>query len=254
MNNFFVLLDKYKFGLLAVFMVYILLFIYLQMTSYTHYFPIERFNDGPRIELPKDEIALKAENIEFNSAVSDNVSNSVRDQNDKRKKSLDNWSENESASQAEQSVKDFEKQILAESGGEAQRKKIQQDMDERAKKKSTDDSKIKDNTSKSGGETAFAGDVMVDFALANRSPHMNNRWHIRNPGYTCGHGSRGKIIVQIKVNQNGDVVQASIASSTSSNACMLEQALKYAKMSRFNFADKAPKFQEGQIVYTFISQ
>jgi hypothetical protein len=35
---------------------------------------------------------------------------------------------------------------------------------------------------------------------------------------------------------------------------MVEQALKYAKLSRFNFTDSAPKIQEGTIIYTFVSQ
>jgi hypothetical protein len=35
---------------------------------------------------------------------------------------------------------------------------------------------------------------------------------------------------------------------------MIEQAVKYAKMSRFNYSGTAPKMQDGTITYTFIAQ
>ena len=35
---------------------------------------------------------------------------------------------------------------------------------------------------------------------------------------------------------------------------MIEQAVKYAKMSRFAYSAQAPKTQQGRITYTFIAQ
>jgi hypothetical protein len=35
---------------------------------------------------------------------------------------------------------------------------------------------------------------------------------------------------------------------------MIEQAVKYAKISRFSFSANAPKSQEGSILYTFVAQ
>ena len=53
---------------------------------------------------------------------------------------------------------------------------------------------------------------------------------------------------------NGDVVSATYdeIQSQSANSCMIEQAVKYAKMSRFSFDNK--KSQAGRITYTFVTQ
>lgn len=225
------------------------------MESYTQYYPIEPFTEGARIEIPEDEVKLKPENIEVpKDFKATDVKNISRDRNDSRERSEDKWFQNKSASEVEQSVKDYEKKLFEESGGEANRKRIQQEMDERKKQKANTTSKPKETTNQTGGNTAFAGSVMVDWSLSNRNPHQNNNWYVRNPGYTCGHGSAGKVSVVIKVNQNGDVISAVPSSTSGANACMIEQAVKYAKLSRFNFASSAPKIQEGTIVYTFISQ
>ena len=108
--------------------------------------------------------------------------------------------------------------------------------------------------SQKGGNTAYSGNVMVDWLLKGRTPHQNDNWWIRNPGYTCGYGSSGRVTVHIKVNQNGDVVSVVPVATAGSNKCMIEQALSYARKSRFNYSSSATSQQEGTITYTFISQ
>jgi len=97
---------------------------------------------------------------------------------------------------------------------------------------------------------------MVEWSLADRNPHQNRNWYVRNPGYTCGPGSNGTVTIDIKVNQNGDVSSVAYNPSRSSgaNPCMIEQAEKYAKMSRFMYSADAPKIQSGTIIYRFVSQ
>ena len=197
-----------------------------------------------KIEIPADFSAADIKNI-------------GRDQNDKREKSEDKWSENQSTDDVEKSVKDFEKKLFNDASGVAERKRIEEEMNKRKNDPKNDTKNTKTNpdktkTNTNGGNKAYSGDVMVEWNL--RSPHQNNNWYVRNPGYTCGYGSSGKVLVQIKVNQNGDVLSAVVGSSSSANACMLEQALKYAKMSRFIYSSTAPKIQEGTITYTFIAQ
>jgi len=72
--------------------------------------------------------------------------------------------------------------------------------------------------------------------------------HLPIPVYLCD--ARGKIVVNITVNQNGNVVKVSINSaSTSNNACLEDYALKYAKEARFNSANKTS--QIGSITFEF---
>jgi outer membrane biosynthesis protein TonB len=254
MSKFSSFIDRHIFGIIAVVAAYVGVFIYFQLETYTEFVPITSFFDGAKIEIPEENIELKPENLEIPADFSAaDIKNMGRDQNDKREKSKDKWSENQSTDDVEKSVKDFEKKLFSDASGVAERKRIEEEMNKRKndpKNTKTNPDKTKTNTN--GGNKAYSGDVMVEWNL--RSPHQNNNWYVRNPGYTCGYGSSGKVLVQIKVNQNGDVLSAVVGSSSSANACMLEQAVKYAKMSRFIYSSSAPKIQEGSITYTFIAQ
>ena len=71
------------------------------------------------------------------------------------------------------------------------------------------------------------------------------------PRYLCEKG--GKIVVNIKVNGKGDVFEAYInGSSNSSNQCLIDHAIEYAKIIRFNQSPK--KEQIGTITFLFKSK
>ncbi len=70
-----------------------------------------------------------------------------------------------------------------------------------------------------------------------------------NPIYTCM--ASGKIVVNITVDSFGDVIGATIneASSTSLDGCLVDKALEYARLARF---EKSPKASQiGTITYVF---
>ena len=259
MNKFFYLIEKYRYGILAVVLLYLGIFVYLQLTTYQKTYIVEVWDE--RAELRPEEIKIKPENIEFDKAPSE-VKSITRDVNDQREKSFDNWDENKTIvkntpSKVENSVKELEKKFFSETGESQKRAKIleeTQKLKEEKKsnltKKNTIEPEIK------GGSKSFAGNVMVEWELSGRSPHQNNNWYVRNPGYTCGQGADGVVVVKIKVAASGNVISVTYVSSMSSSAnpCMIEQAKKYASMSRFMFSADAPPSQEGTIKYTFVSQ
>lgn len=72
------------------------------------------------------------------------------------------------------------------------------------------------------------------------------------PVYLCEIG--GKIVVNITVNANGDVTDAyTNTSSTSSNECLIDHAIEYAKEARFS-ADASKQSQIGSITFYFIGK
>ncbi len=260
MNDFLNLIDRYKFGILAVLITYIGIFMYLQISSFEKRYVIEGwFHDKPSLEKEK-VIEIKPENIEIPNDLSSSVKNITRDQNDKRERSEKTWSEvkpsTNSIKDIEKSVKELEKQFFKESGGEEKRKKIIEDKNNKLAQKNETKSNIKNTSLKSGGDKVFAGNVMVDWVLTNRNEHQNDPYFIRNPGYTCGDHTTGLVTIKIKVDQSGRVIDAKYiaGSSNSASPCMIEQARKYALMSRFNYSNTAPAQQEGTIRYTFVSQ
>lgn len=74
-----------------------------------------------------------------------------------------------------------------------------------------------------------------------------------NPVYTCD--SFGKVVLHIVVSDLGYVINTSFNKkvSTTSNVCLIENAIIYAKKARFTIAENKPK-QLGSITYIFPGQ
>jgi TonB family protein len=160
-----------------------------------------------------------------------------------------------STSSAEQEVKDFERKLFEDAKGVKERERIQKEAEEKRKireqKKQQPQNQSTQSTNNDGGNNGAKGKTMVNFELKGRTPHNNDLWYVRNPGYTCGQGLSGEVVVKIKVNSNGDVTEATIVGDVSGlNPCLAKQAKDYAKKSRFNASDAAS--QEGKIIYRFV--
>ena len=95
-------------------------------------------------------------------------------------------------------------------------------------------------------ENAFTGRSTINYYLKNR---YNDK--LPNPIYTCING--GFVYINIKVNQKGRVVDASYnrSKSKTTNGCLIETALKYARRAKFNSDYKAKEIQKGYITYDF---
>lgn len=74
-----------------------------------------------------------------------------------------------------------------------------------------------------------------------------------NPVYVCD--SFGKVVLRIEVNSNGYVMMTSVNknTSTTTNLCLIESAIDYAKKARFT-KDKNKPSQVGSITYIFPGQ
>ena len=72
--------------------------------------------------------------------------------------------------------------------------------------------------------------------------------HYKTPRYLCESG--GKIVVSIRVNDAGDVIDAYInGASNSDNQCLINHAIAYAETVQFDASDK--KEQLGTITFLF---
>ena len=107
--------------------------------------------------------------------------------------------------------------------------------------------KLKDLVNKKSVDKSIAehakGGSTLTYSLTNRTLLSYN-----TPRYLCER--TGKIVVNIRVNQNGDVFESYInGSSNSDNECLTEHALEYAKSVRFNSSNRAD--QLGSITFYF---
>jgi hypothetical protein len=156
----------------------------------------------------------------------------------------------------EESITDFEKQQFDMAGGAAEREKIQKEMDQRKKereeKKKQQQKQDGGNGGNVGSNSGTQGKTLAEWNMNGRKPHQNNPDYIKIPGYMCGKGVNEKIVVKVKVNSNGDVYWAQSQAPDGANTCCVEQAMNYAKKSRFEYS-KNP-IEEGTITYFFKSQ
>lgn len=269
MENLLDQIEKRRWGIIVTFLLHVAVLLYLQIETYEIRLPEREFEVLSEVTEYEDYIEINPDHIiteeQFNANLNADVRNVTRDLSDKRDRSYENFSQSSIDQRVEQSARDLERQFFEEfasgrpssSSGSAT-----SSSGSTSSSPQTSSSQTKPNTSdnnsggSSGGDNQFAGNTMVDFEVANRVPHNNNKWHIRNPGYTCGKNANGTVYVAIRVNQNGDVISARYVpeNSPGANSCMIEQAERYAKMSRFNYSSSAPKTQDGFIIYTFVSR
>ncbi|WP_290568151.1 hypothetical protein [Leeuwenhoekiella sp. UBA6783] len=76
-----------------------------------------------------------------------------------------------------------------------------------------------------------------------------NAIQIPNPVYTCD--ATGKVVINIEVNGSGGIIRAYFnkSASSTSNGCLVDQALEYAENAIFNKSDRAT--QLGSITFEF---
>lgn len=84
----------------------------------------------------------------------------------------------------------------------------------------------------------------VSYSLVNR-----NSYRLPPPIYTCIEG--GKVVVNIEVDAQGNVIDADYNSKSSgtSNGCLIDNAIAYALKAKFSSDSKAS--QKGTITYLF---
>lgn len=87
----------------------------------------------------------------------------------------------------------------------------------------------------------------VSYSLVDRA-----NYELPPPIYTCIEG--GKVVINIEVDRDGYVQEASFnaKSSNTSNGCLVDNAIDYAKRARFDRSSKA--IQIGTITYIFQSK
>ena len=84
---------------------------------------------------------------------------------------------------------------------------------------------------------------------------LEGRWHsyVYIPTYKCQGG--GTVIIDIVINQSGQVISALVAENKSTpDECLREEAFRSATTARFNSDTKAPAKQLGTMTYVFLPQ
>ncbi len=116
-----------------------------------------------------------------------------------------------------------------------------------AEKRKSTASNGDNSTNKTGVNSSINRNSSVSYSLKDRKDQ-----HLPPPVYLCE--ENGKIVINVSVNSSGAVVDTSFnrAASTSTNECLIDSALEYARDARFSSAATAN--QIGTITYIFVGK
>jgi len=123
------------------------------------------------------------------------------------------------------------------------------EMEEGETAMEVNDEKNKDDTKISAGEMAaqYQGPSHIFYNLPGR-----HYIELPIPIYKC-EGS-GTVVINIVVNQRGDIVDSKQDASSSQDPCLAEAAAGALKKTRFNPDDRAEPRQAGTITFHFVAQ
>lgn len=238
--NFLVLLEKHQNAILGTLIVHILIFVWLNIQNISFYLiqPKEKILATLDFTSPENNLITKdlKESFSNNKVVVTNIaSNYDKDKNasTSQKKTL--------AEKVIEDVKEFEKKQFNDFAKD--NPIIENSLQKNEKTKDISESKT---VNKSLKKTSSA---TAKYFCENRNMILQ-----KIPSYLCN--QTGKVRLKIKVNPKGEVTDCKVDNSetNTSNNCLIENAINYAKNWKFNQDFSSIQRQEGWIEFIYLSQ
>ena len=238
--NFLVLLEKHQNAILGTLIVHILIFVWLNIQNVSFYIiqPKEKVLATLDFTSPENNLIPKKskENFTDNEIVVTNAASNYDQQKDmsaSQKKAL--------AEKVIEDVKEFEKKQFNDFGKD--NPVIDNSPHENEKIK---DNSISKTVNKSLKKTSNA---TAKYFCENRNMILQ-----KIPSYLCN--QTGTVRLTIKVNPKGEVTDCKVDNSetSTSNQCLIENAINYAKNWKFNQDFSSTQRQEGWIEFIYLSQ
>ena len=238
--NFLVLLEKHQNAILGTLIVHILIFVWLNIQNVSFYIiqPKEKVLATLDFTAPENNLVPKKskENFTDNEIVVTNAASNYdqeKDMSASQKKAL--------AEKVIEDVKEFEKKQFNDFGKD--NPVIDNSPHENEKIK---DNSISKTVSKSLKKTSNA---TAKYFCENRNMILQ-----KIPSYLCN--QTGTVRLTIKVNPKGEVTDCKVDNSetSTSNQCLIENAINYAKNWKFNQDFSSTLRQEGWIEFIYLSQ
>ena len=234
--NFLVLLEKHQNAILGTLIVHILIFVWLNIQNVSFY-----------VIQPKEKIlaTLDFTTSENNLIIKDSKENSSNNEvkvanaasNYGQEKEMTASQKKALAQRVINDVKNFEKKQFNDFG------KDNPVIENSKKVKENSDNKI---VNKSLKKTSNA---TAKYFCENRNMIIQ-----KIPSYLCN--ETGTVRLNIKVNQKGEVIDCRVDNTTTntSNECLIENAINYAKNWKFNQNFSSTQRQVGWIEFIYLSQ
>ena len=238
--NFLVLLEKHQNAILGTLIVHILIFVWLNIQNVSFYIiqPKEKVLATLDFTTPENNLIPKKskENFSTNEIVVTNAASNYdqeKDMSASQRKAL--------AEKVIEDVKEFEKKQFNDFGKDNPVKDNSPQENEKIK-----DNSISKTINKSIKKTSNA---TAKYFCENRNMILQ-----KIPSYLCN--QTGTVRLTIKVNPKGEVTDCKVDNSetNTSNQCLIENAINYAKNWKFNQDFSTTQRQEGWIEFIYLSQ
>jgi len=158
----------------------------------------------------------------------------------------------------EEEAREFEASLFRDApGNEIRRKKLEEADKEKREREERNKAKQKEINGGDGGvsgsSASTAGQASVTWKFSdNRDAYEGKPERVPVPAYTCGNSSDAKVVVKVIVDAAGKVIDAKVQSTTLQNGCITNNALQYARKSRFEPSSMTE--QTGTITYIYKAQ
>ena len=238
--NFLVLLEKHQNAILGTLIVHILIFVWLNIQNVSFYViqPKEKVLATLDFTTQENNLIVKdsKENFSNNEVVVTNAASNYdleKDMSVLQKKALEE--------KVIEDVKEFEKKQFNDFGKDNPVKDNSPHENEKIK-----DNSISKTVNKSLKKTSNA---TAKYFCENRNMILQ-----KIPSYLCN--QTGTVRLTIKVNPKGEVTDCKVDNSetNTSNQCLIENAINYAKNWKFNQDFSSTQRQEGWIEFIYLSQ
>ena len=223
--------------------VLILVFFFARLHPFEKQLAAEEFIDMTIIEEPEQKTPEELQKEEI-AALNEPISHQIKDESRLQSEAEKFFSQEDQVRDALQEKQETEVETateeISEAGDyknkiEALRKKAKTAKDSETSKKESEPTQKTSSTSRK---------TTISYILQKRSA-----LRIPNPVYTCN--AVGKVVINIQVSDTGIVTKTSFnkAASSTSNGCLVDQALEYASRANFNSAPR--NTQLGSITFEF---
>ena len=238
--NFLVLLEKHQNAILGTLIVHILIFVWLNIQNVSFYIiqPKEKVLATLDFTSPENNLIPEKskENFTDNEIVVTNAASNYdqeKDMSASQKKAL--------AEKVIEDVKEFEKKQFNDFGKDNPVIENSPQKNEKIK-----DNSISKTVNKSLKKTSNA---TAKYFCDNRNMILQ-----KIPSYLCN--QTGTVRLTIKVNPRGEVTDCKVDNSetNTSNQCLIENAINYAKNWKFNQDFSSTQRQAGWIEFIYLSQ
>ncbi len=223
--------------------VLILVFFFATLHPFEKQLVAEEFIDMTIIEEPEQKTPEELQKEEI-AALNEPISHQIKDESRLQNEAEKFFSQEDQVRDALQEKQETEDETATEEISEAgdYKNKIEA---LRQKAKTAKDSETGEKKSKlTQKASSTSRKTTISYILQKR-----NALRIPNPVYTCN--AVGKVVINIQVSDTGIVTKTSFnkAASSTSNGCLVDQALDYASRANFNSAPR--NTQLGSITFEF---